>query len=130
MASTAAFSAVLWLISARYAPSFAGRQRVVMNWSFTGKPNSYASPRTALTVTPAVGTITLLLIGGAVAFATPHDERVGALLAIVFAVAAAQSALDRLFRRPCAVGVSPLTIPAEVHVDAVDRKRAPLLKQV
>jgi hypothetical protein len=80
----AAFSAALWLISARYAPRFAGRKRVVMNWSFSGKPNSYASPRTALAVTPAVGTATLIVVGGLVAFATPHDERLLALPMIAF----------------------------------------------
>ena len=80
----AAFSAVLWLISARYAPSFDGRERVVMNWSITGKPNSYGSPRVALTVTPAVGTVTLLVVGSLVAFATPEDQRPFALLMIVF----------------------------------------------
>ena len=79
-----ALSAALWLISARYAPSFAGRERVVMNWSFTGDPNSYASPRTALAVTPVVGTFTLIIVGGLVAFATPDDERLRALFAIAF----------------------------------------------
>jgi len=81
----AAFSAVLWLISARYAPRFAGRERVVMNWSFSGAPNSYASPRTALAVTSAVGTLTLLSVGGLVAFAAPDDGRLVALGMIVFA---------------------------------------------
>ena len=85
MVLAAAFSALLWLISGRYAPRFAGRERVVMNWSFTGKPNSYASPRGALAVTPTVGTFTLLLVGGLAGFATPQDERLVALPLIVLA---------------------------------------------
>lgn len=85
IALTLAFSTLLWLLSARYAPRFAGRERVVMNWSFTGEPNSYASPRVALSATPATGTATLLLIGGLVAFATPRSERAVATVMIVLA---------------------------------------------
>lgn len=82
----AACSAVLWLISARYAPRFEGRKHVAMNWSlFDRKPNSYASPRVALAVTPAIGTLSLLLVGGFVAFATPAEERLPALATILFA---------------------------------------------
>lgn len=79
----AAFSAVLWLISARFAPRFEGRERVVMNWGINGRPNSYASPRTALSVTPALGTVVLLLIGALVIFMTPDDEQLTALVMIV-----------------------------------------------
>lgn len=85
IALTLALSTLLWLISARHAARFVGRERVIMNWSFTGEPNSYASPRVALSVTPAIGTATLLLIGGLVAFATPLSERAVATLMIVLA---------------------------------------------
>ena len=76
-------SALLWLISVRYAPRFEGQERVVMNWSITGEPNAYATPRMALSVTPAVGTGTLLVVGCLVAFATPARERMLALPMIV-----------------------------------------------
>lgn len=53
-----------------------------MQWSLTGKPNSWASPRVALAVTPAVGTLTLLAMAGFVAWGTPGEDRAEALLVI------------------------------------------------
>lgn len=75
-ALAALFSALPWLISRHYRPRLAGRARVVMNWSFDGRPNSYASPRVALSLTPAVATLSLFLLAGFVAFATPPGEQV------------------------------------------------------
>lgn len=53
-----------------------------MQWSLTGKPNSWASPRVALAVTPAVGTLTLLAMAGFVAWGTQGEDRAEALLVI------------------------------------------------
>ncbi len=80
----ALFSFTLWLISLRYRPRFEGRERVVMNWSFDGTPNSYASPRVALSVTPVTGTLSLFLVATLVAFATPPDYWIVAICLIPF----------------------------------------------
>ena len=77
----AGFSALLWLISARFRPLLAERERVIMQWSFTGTPTSWAPPRIALAVTPAVGTLSLLLIAALTAFATPAEDRALTVLA-------------------------------------------------
>lgn len=53
-----------------------------MQWSITGKPNSWASPRVALAGTPSVGTLTLLAMAGFVALGTPGEDRVEALWVI------------------------------------------------
>jgi hypothetical protein len=76
------FSALPWFISRRFASQFKGRERVVMQWSFGGRPVSFASTRVALTLTPSVGTLSLLLIGGFVTFATPQEERLLAMAMI------------------------------------------------
>lgn len=75
------FSALLWLISARFRPLLSGRERVIMQWSLSGKPTNWAPPRIALAVTPAVGTLSLLLIAVLTAF-TPPEERGLVVLAI------------------------------------------------
>src|SRR5690606_1230482 len=83
LALAAAFSILLWGVSALFRPRFEGRDRVVMQWSLTGKPTSWASPRTALALTPSVGTLTLVAIAGLVTLATPQKDRTEALLAMV-----------------------------------------------
>lgn len=72
-ALAAGFSALLWLISARFRPLLSGRDRVIMQWSLSGKPTNWAPPRVALAVTPAVGTLSLLLLAALTAFATPAE---------------------------------------------------------
>lgn len=81
-AAAALFTLALWLISGHYRRRLAGRERVVMNWSFDGKPTTYASPRLALAITPVIGTVSLFFVAGLVAFATPVDERAAALVVI------------------------------------------------
>jgi hypothetical protein len=80
-----ALSSFLWAISNIYQPRFAGRERVVMNWGFDRKPNSYASPRVALAVTPAIGTVVLLMVATLASFYTPQGQRMAALGALFFA---------------------------------------------
>lgn len=79
----AALSALLWWVSVVFRPRFEGRERVVMQWSLTGKPNSWASPKVALALTPSVGTLTLIAIAGSTAFATPEEGRAEALLTLI-----------------------------------------------
>lgn len=81
-ALAAAFSALLWWVSALFRPRFEGRERVVMQWSLTGKPNSWASPKVALALTPAVGTLTLVALAGLLSLGTPQQDRAEALLAV------------------------------------------------
>jgi hypothetical protein len=81
-AMAALFSVPLWAISRHFRARLAMRERVVMNWSFDGKPNSHASPRMALNLTPTLGTLTLFLVAGLVSFAVPPEEQIVALLMI------------------------------------------------
>ena len=81
LAIAALFSSLLWLVTARARPHLAKRERVIMQWSLTGQPTSWASPRLALSLTPAVGTATLFLIVGLASSATPQEDR-GAGLAL------------------------------------------------
>ena len=83
IALAAAFSILLWWVSSLFRPRFEGRERVVMQWSLTGKPNSWASPKVALALTPTVGTLTLVGSAGFVAFATPGADRAEALLVMI-----------------------------------------------
>ncbi len=83
-AAAALFSLPLWLISHHFRARLAARERVVMNWAFDGKPNSHASPRMALNLTPTLGTLTLFLVAGLVSFAVPPEEQAVALLMIPF----------------------------------------------
>jgi len=80
-----ALSSFLWSISGFYRPRFEGREHVVMNWGFDLKPNSYASPRVALAITPAVGTLVMLMIATLSTILTPQDQRLAALGAMIFA---------------------------------------------
>jgi hypothetical protein len=77
------FTILLWLVSGRFRPRLAGRERVTMQWSLSGKPNWSAPPRVALSLTPAVGTLTLFFIAGLVSFAPPEDGQGAGLLALV-----------------------------------------------
>ncbi|MBN9505679.1 MAG: hypothetical protein J0I69_06590 [Altererythrobacter sp.] len=81
----ALFSAPLWLVSRHFAPRFENCERVAMNWSLDGRPDYYASPRMALTLSPVIGTVALLLLAGGIAFATPLEDRIAALAVIPFA---------------------------------------------
>jgi len=83
VALAATFSILLWWVTALFRPRFEGRERVVMQWSLTGKPNSWASPKVALAVTPTVGTLTLAGSAGFVAFGTPGPDRAEALLVMI-----------------------------------------------
>ncbi|MBO9519266.1 MAG: hypothetical protein J7493_14475 [Porphyrobacter sp.] len=82
-ATAAILAALLWLISRWFRPHFAGRDRVVMHWSFTGEPTSWASPHLALALTPALGTVSLALVASGIVFATPDGERTLAVVALI-----------------------------------------------
>lgn len=88
LALAALFSTLLWLVSGWFRPRFDGRERIIMQWSLSGKPNSYASPRVALAVTPGVGTVSLFLLAGMLSFSTPEGDW-GAALSAVAAIGAA-----------------------------------------
>jgi hypothetical protein len=81
-ALAAFFTILLWLVSGWFRPRFHEHERVVMQWSLSGKPNSYASPRVALAVTPGVGTVSLFLLAGLTSFSTPQEDWGAALSAI------------------------------------------------
>jgi len=83
-ALAALFSALLWLVSRHFSPRLKHCERVVMNWSWGGRPDRYASPRMALSLTPVLGTIVLMLLAVGIAFATPWEDRVAALAVIPF----------------------------------------------
>lgn len=83
----ALLSGSLWAVSRYYRPSFSGREKIVMQWDFDKKPSSYASPKVALSFTPALGTITLLAIACLVAFSTSEQDQ-GSALSMIAAVGA------------------------------------------
>lgn len=81
----ALLSGFLWVISGYYRPSFAGREKIVMQWGFNKKPSSYASPKVVLSLMPILGTITLFAIACLVVFATPEQDQ-GSALSIIGAI--------------------------------------------
>lgn len=78
-----ALAAPLWLVAIRFRSRFEDRERVVMQWGFDLKPNSYAPPMLALSATPAIGTVVLLLIAALASFSTPTEERGLALWGLI-----------------------------------------------
>jgi len=82
-ALAAFFSALPWLISRHYAPRFAHGERVAVNWSLNGKPDYYASRRMALSLTPTLAMVSLLLMAGFLVF-PPPAERLSAIAVIPF----------------------------------------------
>jgi len=76
------FSLLLWGVSHLFQPRFAGREQVVMTWSFGGFPTWTAPPRVALAFTPVLGTLMCFATAAMVAFATPDEERGDAVPAV------------------------------------------------
>lgn len=79
----AGMSGLLWAVSGFFRPKLASRRRVVMQWGFNGKPNSWAPPWVALSATPVVGTIALLASWAFAVNASPPDDQAAAFTVLV-----------------------------------------------